>query len=120
MRTASEVQEVLFAFTQRCFVGQKSAEQPRYTEQGGLFELLSDSDLTILQVHDMNKTHRDLLRELLTQYIMFLQLNQHLSFPSDFLTGSDNMHLGRPLLEYICHYRWPFPQLEKQAGRPDA
>jgi len=73
-----------------------------------------------MQVHSMSENHRGLLRELLTQYIMFLQLNQHLSFPSAFLVGSDSMRLGRPLLEYMCHYRWPFPQLDKQARRTDA
>ena len=120
MKTASEVQEVIFAFTQRCFVGQKSTKEPRYSEQQGLFDLLSDGDLTVLQVHAMGETHRDLLRELLTQYIMFLQMNQHLSFPSDFLGTSDNMKLGHQLLEYICRHRWPFPQLQKQGSRPDA
>lgn len=115
--TAREVQEVLYAFSQRCFIGQHSTEQLRYSEQDDLFELLSEGDLTVSQAHDIGEVQRDLLRELLSQYIIFLQMNQHLDFPEGFLDGSDNMRLGRPLLDYLCHHRWPFPQAGR-GGRP--
>ena len=120
MTAAIEVQEILYAFAQRCFIGQNSTRQLRYTEQDGLFALLGEGDLTVSQAYVICEVHCDLLRELLSQYIIFLQMNQHLGFPEGFLDGSDNMRLGRPLLDYLCRHRWPFPQAGREGHRADA
>ena len=111
MSTAKEVQEILYDFTQRCFVGEQSVGRFDLSRQDRLFDFLSNGELTAMQVHQMSKDEQKLLRELLTQYVMFLQVNQGLPFPDDFLNDSNKMQLGRSVLGYICHYRWPFPQL---------
>lgn len=113
MLTARDVQEVLFSFAQRCFARQGSPCQPIYAEQERMFELLADGELTVLDVHNSGQINHELLRDLFSQYILFLQVNASLKFPVNFLNGSDETHLGRPLLDYICHYRWPFPKLQK-------
>lgn len=111
MTTANEVQSVIYAFSQRCFIGEAADGKLNLNKQSGLFKRLGAGEITVVQVHQMNRGHHQLLRELLTQYIMFLQMNQQLSFPENFLAGSSENRLDKQLLEYLCHYKWPFPQL---------
>ena len=120
MDTASKFQIVLFDFVRQCFDGQGTSGPPKYSQQDGLFARLSDGDLTVSSVRNLNPVHRDLLRELLIQYLMALQINQLDSFPDNLLVGSDGTRLDRGMLDYFCLRRWPMPQLVKQVGRPDA
>ncbi|TCJ15232.1 hypothetical protein EZJ19_07955 [Parasulfuritortus cantonensis] len=120
MTTASEVQEIIYDFTQRCFIGEDIKEKFNLSKQNLLFKFLETGDLTVEQVHLMSENHQKILRELLSQYILFLQMNQHLEFPDGFLQNSGKMKLGSGLLEYICHYKWPFPQLLEQHGAINA
>lgn len=120
MSTANEVQEVLFDFAQRCFVGEKIESELNLSKQDSLFDFLSNGELTVTQVHQMSENHKKILRELLSQYIIFLQLNQELHFPPDFLRDSEKMKLGRAILEYMRQHRWPFPQLLRTHGKVNA
>lgn len=108
---AVDVQEVIFDFSQRCFIGEKKNNKFNLAKEEGLFRFLSKGTLTVMQVHQMSKNHQVLLKELLTQYIMFLQMNPKLQFPNEFLNGSTKSQLGEMLLQYICEHRWPFPQM---------
>ena len=112
--TSNEVQELIYDFTQRCFIGEESKVKLNLSKENGMFEFLSNGELTQLQAHQLSKNHKKLLQELLTQYIMFLQMNPELPFPPDFLDGSNNNVLGQKLLSFICEHRWPFPQLLKK------
>jgi len=87
--TSKEVAEAIFNFAQRCFIGEKGKVNLNMAKEKGLFEYLSNGELTQIQAHQMSENHRKLLRELLTQYIMFLQMNPELPFPPNFLKGSN-------------------------------
>lgn len=109
--SGAEVSEVIYNFTQRCFIGEKDSSDVDLSHEGALFKRLVAGPITQVEAHQLPAGQRRVFRELLTQYIMFLEMNKQLPFPSDFLAGSSPDELGRNLLEYICHYRWPFPQM---------
>ncbi|WP_125561425.1 hypothetical protein [Pseudoalteromonas rubra] len=114
MVTSQAVQEVIFNFTQRVFIGEKNKGKLNMSKERGLFDFLSGGELTQIQAHQMSINHQKLLYELLTQYILFLSMNPELPFPEDFLDESDETKLGKQLLQYVCEYRWPFPQQLKK------
>lgn len=105
------VSELLYNFTQRCFIGEAATEPLDLSAEGYVYERLASGPLSLLDVHQLPSRYRRVLREILTQYIMFLEMNRDLPFPPDFLDGSSNEQLGIPLLLYINEHRWPFPQL---------
>ena len=105
------VSELLFNYTQRCFIGEASTEPLDLSAEGFVYERLASGPLSLLEVNQLPPGYRRVLREILSQYIMFLEMNRDLPFPLDFLEGSSNEQLGIPLLLYINEHRWPFPQL---------
>ena len=107
----AEVVEVLYNFTQYCFIGEKDEEPLDLSAEGHVFARLINNPLTVLDVHQLPSKYRRLLREVLTQYIMFLEMNRGLPFPPEFLAGSSKEQLALPLLQYIHEHRWPFPQM---------
>lgn len=107
----TDVGEALFHFTQRCFVGESNKEPLDMSAEDFVFDKIANGPLTVLEVHQLPQRYRRLLREILTQYIMFLEMNRGLPFPPDFLIGSSNEQLAPPLLQYIHEHRWPFPQV---------
>ena len=107
----TNVSELLCNFTQRCFIGETATEPLDLSAQGYVYERLASGPLSLLDVHQLPPRYRRVLREILTQYIMFLEMNRDLPFPPDFLGDSSNEQLGIPLLLYINKHRWPFPQL---------
>ncbi len=109
--TSEEVQEIIYDFAQRSFIGEKGNGKLNLSKEKVFFEFLSNNEIDQIKAHQLSENHRKLLRELLSQYIMFLQMNSELSFPTGFLAGSSNNVLGRALLDYMCEHKWPFPQL---------
>jgi len=107
----AQVAEVLYNFTQRCFIGEKSEVPLDLSAEDYVFARLINGSLNLLEVHQLPSKHRRLLREVLTQYIMFLEMNRGLPFPPGFLDGSSKEQLALPLLQYIHEHRWPFPQM---------
>lgn len=110
MVTSEKVQEVIFDFTQRSFIGEKGKEKLNLSKEKGFFDFLKNNEIDQIKAYQMSENHRKLLRELLSQYIIFLQMNPELPFPDEFLEDSSKDVLGRSLLDYMCHYKWPFPQ----------
>jgi tetratricopeptide (TPR) repeat protein len=109
--SGSEVNEVIYNFTQRCFIGEREPEDLDLSQEEPLFKRLAAGPITQVDAHQLPQGQRRVFRELLTQYIMFLEMNKQLPFPPDFLTDSSYDELGTQLLEYICHHKWPFPQM---------
>ena len=109
--SAADVNEVFYNFMQRCFIGEKNPGDVDLSYEDALFKRLAAGPITQVEAHQLPSGQRRVLRELLTQYIMFLEMNRQLPFPPDFLADSSQDELGRNLLEYVCHYRWPFPQM---------
>lgn len=107
----ADVGEVLYNFTQYCFVGEKGEEPLDLSAEDYIFARLINGPLTVLEVHQLPSKYRRLLREVLTQYIIFLEINRGLPFPPEFLAGSSKEQLALPLLQYIHEHRWPFPQM---------
>ena len=110
-RRGTEVAELLYTFTQCCFIGEQSEEPLDLTAEAYVYEMLISGPLSVVDVQRLPIKYRQLLREILTQYIMFLKMNRDLPFPTDFLKDSSKEQLGLPLLQYINEHRWPFPQL---------
>ncbi|MCZ6803136.1 MAG: hypothetical protein O7D86_04180 [Proteobacteria bacterium] len=112
MIIATRVNETIYTFSQKAFRSEKlNAQLPDLSLESALFALLSSGSITRAEVKQLSKPLKNLLYHLLTQYIMFLEMNPSLSFPENFMQGSSNKCLGQPLLEYILKHRWPFPQL---------
>lgn len=107
----ADVAEVLYNFTQRCFIGEKDEDPLDLSAEDYVFERLVSGPLNLLEVHQLPSKYRRLLREVFTQYIMFLEMNRGLPFPPGFLDGSAKEKLALPLLQYIHEHRWPFPQM---------
>lgn len=107
----ADVGGLLYHFSQYCFVGEKSEEPLDLSAEDYIFARLTNGPLTALDVHQLPSKHRGLLREILTQYIMFLERNPGLSFPAGFLDGSSKETLAPTLLQYMHKHRWPFPQM---------
>lgn len=107
----ADVGKMLFNFTQRCFIGETNKGPLDMTAEDFVFARLASGSLTVVDVHQLPSRHARLIREILTQYITFLELNRSLPFPSDFLEGTSHERLCSPLLQYICKHRWPFPQM---------
>lgn len=108
---ASDVTPVLVNFSQRCFMGEDSSSVLDLSAATFVFERLSTGPVTVQEAHALPPKYKSVLRELLTQYIMFLEMNRDLPFPPDFLTGCSADQLGGELLAYICEHQWPFPQM---------
>lgn len=115
--SASIVNEVIYNFTQRCFIGERELEDLDLSHEDALFQRLAAGPITQVEAHQLPRGQRRVFRELLTQYIMFLEMNEQLPFPPDFLADSSHDKLGMNLLEYFCHYRWPFPQMLSGSAR---
>lgn len=109
--SSADVSEVIYNFTQRCFIGEKEPGDVDLSYEAALFKRLAAGPITQVEAHQLPSGQRRVFRELLTQYITFLEMNKQLPFPPDFLVGSSQDKLGTNLLEYICHYKWPFPQM---------
>lgn len=108
--SSSDVNEIIFNFTQRCFIGEDNLGNIDLSYETPLFQRLVSGSLNQTEAYQLPKPQRRLLKELLSQYIIFLEMNKHLSFPPKLLCGSSDNVLGVNLLAYICHYKWPFPQ----------
>lgn len=108
---ATNVSELLYNFTQRCFIGEAAKDPLDLSAEGYVYERLASGPLSLLDVHQLPSRYRRVVHEILLQYIMFLEMNHELPFPPDFLDDSSNEQLGMPLLVYINEHRWPFPQL---------
>lgn len=117
MVTSEKVQEIIYDFTQRSFIGEKNKSKLNLSKENGFFEFLKNNEIDQIKSHQMSENHRELLKELLSQYIIFFQMNPGLPFPDDFLEGSSKDVLGRPLLDYVCHHKWPFPQTIEEYRR---
>ena len=77
-----------------------------------VFSLLSSLEhLRLSEIAPFSAEEKILLKSLLIQYIMFLTMFPHLTFPEYFLDGSDDETLGFHLLRYMAEHRWPFPQM---------
>jgi hypothetical protein len=111
-----KVQEALYNFTQRCFIGDVPDKKIDLSYQEEFFDILKNcEELSVVRVHQLKDQHKALLRELLIQYTTFITLFNHLKFPPEFLEGSSDMKLGKNVLSYFCENKWPFPQsLEKK------
>ncbi len=107
----ADVGEVLYNFMQYCFIGEKGEEPLDLSAEDHVFAGFNHGPLTVLEVHQLPSRYRRLLREVLTQYIIFLEMNRGLPFPPEFLAGSSKEQLALPLLQYIHEHRWPFPQM---------
>jgi hypothetical protein len=107
---AEDVSEIVYNFTQRHFIEGGTPEAVDLSCEDALFSRLAQGPISQAEVYQLPTAQRRLLRELLTQYIMFFEMNRQLPFPPAFLQDSSQDQLGPNLLEYICHYRWPFPQ----------
>ncbi|GAB3225451.1 hypothetical protein [Pseudaeromonas pectinilytica] len=109
--SASEVVAPLYNFTQ-LMVGNRTPNRNITKEtQEWIFTRLSTTPLSIKDALGLTPSQQSALYELLSQYIIFLTINSHLMFPRDFLVGTSEVVLGKPLLAYIQEHRWPFPQM---------
>lgn len=113
MLTASQVAEPIFNFLQLAFTGQHSVDEIAFEQlpaEALMLRLATAEALPIKAAMSLPNGQRKALRELLTQYVMFLTLFKELSFPEDFLVGSSDVVIGRPFLAYFAKHQWPFPQ----------
>jgi len=108
---ASDVNSVLFNFTQRCFIGESASSIIDGSAAAFVFDRLAAGSLSVHGVHKLPPRYKSVVRELLTQYLMFLEMNRGLPFPPNFLDGSSESELGTNLLAYVCEHKWPFPQM---------
>lgn len=106
--TQSDVQEVVFNFTQRCFIGavpraRKTAEDDRWVRA-----LLNSADsLTPADVASWASGKQRALYELLEAAIIMLGLDPKATFDSDELKGSSAESLSQPLLCGLATCRSP-------------
>lgn len=112
--SATKVSELLYNFTQRCFIGEVATEPLDLSAEDFVYERLASGPFSLLDALQLPSRYRRVVREILTQYIMFFEMNCDLPFAGDFLDDSSNEQLGIPLLLYINEHRWPFPQLLPQ------
>lgn len=70
--------------------------------------------LTAEEAQRMTPEQQRVLYEIITQYIQFTTVFDHLRFPPSFLDGSSRDILPASVLRYFAEHRWPFPQLLPQ------
>lgn len=114
MITANAVVEPLYYFSQMAF-HDKTERMKEISFSHGVatrvIERLKQAGaLSIKEVLEMPEPEMRVIYELMTQYIMFLTMFQDLPFPPDFLCGTNEVQLGRPLLEFLVERKFPFPQ----------
>lgn len=112
--SASQVAKPLYGFAQMAFTG---AFDPRAAALDSnaadlvLRRITSGQPLSIKEAMALPIDERRALSELLTQYVMFLTMFSDLTFPPDFLDGTDETCIGSALLAYVAKHQWPFPRL---------
>jgi hypothetical protein len=111
----SDVQEVLYNFTQYAFVGgaikKESFDLKHFPH---VLNFLKRGNITQYDVAMQPPGAQRVLYELLTQYILFVTMNTNLLFPPDFLANSSAKTLGAEITTYMAEHKWPFPQLLPQ------
>lgn len=111
MLTSSHVAEPIYNFVQMAFAGKDfNAALIKVDADRILERIATGTPLPIKDAMGLPAGERKALQELLTQYVMFLTMFSDLEFPPHFLLGTDDVTLGKPLLEYIAKHQWPFPQ----------
>ncbi len=111
MLNSDQVAEPIFNFTQMAFAGKDSdAALIKSDADCVLARISTGNTMPIKEAMGLPAGERKALQELLMQYVMFLTMFSDLVFPPDFLIGTDDVTLGRPLLDYIAKHQWPFPQ----------
>jgi hypothetical protein len=111
--SASAVAEPLFHFSQLAFAGARNPGNTPITPfdaDAVMRRITSGKALTIKEALSMPDGERRALKVLLVQYIMFLTMFSDLTFPPDFLNGTDETRLGAQVLAYVARHQWPFPQ----------
>lgn len=108
---SSEVLDPIFAFTKK--LKPLKSDKRVFSEhaQQWLFRRLEGEPLTIKEAKALPIDRKSALGELLSQYIMFLTMNSHLTFPRELVQNTNNKVIGTELLLYMHEHRWPFPQL---------
>ncbi|MBL0576324.1 hypothetical protein JD491_01505 [Aeromonas caviae] len=109
--TAHDVVSPLFNFTQLMIGNTPCKGHVSLATQEWLFTRLDTAPLPIKEALELEPLKQSALYELFAQYIMFLAMNSDLKFPPDFLAGTSELVLGKPLLAYMQEHRWPFPYL---------
>ncbi|MBW4913481.1 hypothetical protein KZY67_13085, partial [Prevotella melaninogenica] len=79
-----------------------------------VFTRLAEAPLSIKEAIQLEPDRKRVLALLLTQYVMFLTMFDHLNFEPGFLVGTSDTTLGSGWLDYIGKHRWPFPQMLPQ------
>lgn len=77
-----------------------------------IFSLMYEDHLTEDIIRHLNEQERIMLCSLLTQYILFLTMNEeNLKFPGWFLQNKRKGTIPFNILHYIELHRWPYPQM---------
>lgn len=111
--TAEDVASPLYGFLQLAFAGANDPGRTpleRRHADAVLRRIGSGVALPIKEAMSLPDGERRALKELLTQYVIFLTMFNNLTFPPDFLSGTDETRLGADVLAYIARHGWPFPQ----------
>lgn len=111
--TSSDVQEVLFHFLQHAFIGEPAADHRRPTpeiEEWLFARLEMPEALTVQELSQWPMPCKDALRELVSQYLIFVSMFKHLPYPAIFLDGCTALRLEPMVLAWFAQRRWPFPQ----------
>lgn len=111
----SDVQEILYNFTQYAFIGGEIKKEPFDLKNfSHVLNFLKSGDISQYDVAAQPVWAQRVLYELLTQYILFVTMNTDLPFPPDFLANSSAEKLGAAVTAYMAEHKWPFPQMLPQ------
>lgn len=111
MIPTTKVAEVLFEFVKANFKSEVDTATLNMTLESALFNKLHG--FTVLRTEAISLLpikEKELLQELLSQYLMFLTIMKNLDFPDDFLDDCSHRQIGHSFLNYILENSFPFPQ----------
>ncbi len=102
METSEQVAKILYEFVQ--LMGKTTVTSDAKSDEW-LVERLTQGSISIKEAINLPPTKKTALSELLKQYIVFLTVCSHLTFPQGFTSGSSETLLGDSLVEYMLENR---------------
>ncbi len=114
MISSEKIQELIYTFLQTTFKQDTfNEEKLDLNIEEEMFMFLDSEFIDSKSVQELPRSEQYFIFELLSQYMVFLTMHSHLTFPSIFLNGFSEKSIGKEMLGYIYEHKWPFPQMIK-------